>query len=457
MSRPNIIWILSDQHRAQAMGCAGDPNVQTPNIDRMAGPCVTGIGGSPLCSPFRGSLLTSRYPHQCIPGHDLPLPDDARTVAHAFSAAGYRTSYFGKWHVDGRENRDEETRPAHQHVRRERRGGFDTWIGYENNNAQYDCWVHGHDRAGDEVELYKLDGYETDELTDLLIADLKSHDNDEPFFSVLAFQPPHSPYVAPPEFAERFDPCEIELRPNVSLVDRVVTESRESLAGYYAMIENIDWNIGRVFATLEDQGLADDTYVIYFSDHGDMHGSHGNILKCVPYEESLRIPFVVYNPRQSNTTPRLRSGQAPGTESTERGMPSLINHVDIGPTSLGLCGVDVPEWMVGFDYSGCYTGDREVPDSLPDSAYLQLVDPGFKYGFASDRERPWRGVVTEDGWKYAVFGGIPWMMYNLNEDPFETANLAHDRRFNAERKQLQTRLARWIEETGDSFVLPDLG
>jgi arylsulfatase A-like enzyme len=198
--KPNLIWILSDQHRPHAMGCMGDPNVRTPNLNRMAGPCLTGVGGSPLCSPFRASLLTSLYPHNCVPGHDHPLPDNARTIAHAFNDSGYRTSWFGKWHVDGKENRDEGNRPAHHHVKRERRGGFDTWIGYENSNAQFDCWVHGHDRSGDEVDLYKLDGYETDKLTDLLIDDLQQRNASEPFFSVLAFQPPHSLYVARKNF-----------------------------------------------------------------------------------------------------------------------------------------------------------------------------------------------------------------------------------------------------------------
>ena len=446
--RRNLIWIFSDQHRAQAMGCTGDPNARTPNIDRMASRCVTGIGGTPLCSPFRGSVLTSQYPHNCIPGHDHSLPEDARTVAHAFNDAGYRTSWFGKWHVDGAENRDEGTRPAHQYVRRERRGGFDTWIGYENNNAQFDCWVHGHDRYGEETGLYQLGGYETDRLTDLLLDDLDRQVADEPFFSVLAFQPPHSPYAAPGEYHDHFDADQIALRPNVPPVERVVNASRESLAGYYAMIENLDWNIGRVLDAVEAKGIAENTYVIYFSDHGDMHGSHGRILKCVPFEESIRIPFVVNKVKMTTTKDTRNTKRKPS--------PQLINHVDIGPTSLGICGIETPEWMVGRDYSGCYVGHREVPEKLPDSAYLQLVDPGFKYGFAPDRERPWRGVVTEDGWKYAVFEGVPWLMYNLNEDPYEMANLAMDRRFNDERKRLQGRLSRWIEETGDVFLLPGI-
>ena len=229
-------------------------------------------------------MLTSQYPHRCIPNHDGALPDGARTVATAFGDAGYSTAYYGKWHVDGRIHREAETRPVFQHVNR---------------------YVHGHDASGQEVGQYKPEGYETDALTDLLIADLERRRSDEPFFSVLSVQPPHSPYVAPPEFLERYSAEEIVLRPNVPPVERFRSEARESLAGYYAMIEDLDANVGRVIETLARTGLAENTYVVFFSDHGDMHGSQARTLKCVPWEASIRIPFIVRGP------------QKPATEITE--------------------------------------------------------------------------------------------------------------------------------------------
>jgi len=161
MARDNVIWIFGDQHRGQATGYAGDPNLHTPNLDRMAaeGLQPQGVSGIPLCCPYRGSLLTSRYPHECVPGHEDPLPD-VPTVAHPFAQAGYHAAWFGKWHVAGLRERD--GRAALGTVPPEMRGGFETWIGYENNNAQYDCWVHGHTAGGEEVEHYRLPGYETD-------------------------------------------------------------------------------------------------------------------------------------------------------------------------------------------------------------------------------------------------------------------------------------------------------
>ena len=438
---PNVIWIFGDQHRAQALSVMEDPNVQTPNIDRLAVSSRTGVAGSPLCSPFRGSLLTSQYPHRCIPGHDIALPSGMPTVATAFNHSGYQTAYLGKWHVDGAVHRLADTRPAFQYVDPSRRGDFDYWLGYENNNSQYDCWVHGHYEDGIPIDSYKLHGYETDALTDLLIEYLRDRSLDQPFFVALSVQPPHSPYIAPPKFMERHRPEEIELRPNVPSVDYVQQQARRSLAGYYAMIENLDWNVGRILQTLGDTGLADQTILIFFSDHGDMHGSQARILKCVPWEESIRIPFLVCG-----------LGIDVGLDDS----PELINHVDIAPTTLGLCGIDAPGSMVGVDYSGYFMLDRQKPINPPESAFLQLVDPGWIYGFASDRERPWRGLVTNDGWKYVVLEGQPWLMYNLNDDPYELANLALDGRFKQERQNLQDKLTDWITRTGDMFELPEI-
>jgi len=438
---PNVIWIFGDQHRAQALSVMEDPNVQTPNIDRLAVSSRTGIAGSPLCSPFRGSLLTSQYPHRCIPGHDIALPNGMPTVATAFNHNDYQTAYIGKWHVDGAIHRPSDTRPAFQYVDPNRRGGFDCWLGYENNNSQYDCWVHGHYEDGTPIDSYQLRGYETDALTGLLIEYLEGRSLGQPFFAVLSVQPPHSPYIAPPEFMERHRPETIQLRPNVPSVNHVQQQARQSLAGYYAMIENLDWNVGRILQTLRNTGLADQTILVFFSDHGDMHGSQARILKCVPWEESIRIPFLIYGP---------------GIDTSLDNYPELINHIDIAPTTLGLCGIDSPESMVGIDYSGYFVLDRQKPINPPDSAFLQLVDPGWIYGFASDRERPWRGIVTNDGWKYVVLEGQPWLMYNLNDDPYELANLALDGRFKQERQNLQDKLMDWITRTGDMFKLPEI-
>lgn len=437
--KKNIIWVFGDQHRAQALSCNGDPNVSTPNIDTLTWHgvnCRNAVAGSPLCCPFRGSLLTSRYPHECVPGHEYPMDPKLPTIANVFNDNGYETAYFGKWHVDGHHERD--YRGAHHIIPEDRRGGFQTWIGYENNNSQWDSWVHGHQKNGENVELQRLPGYETDALTDLLLDFIKKKkESGDNFFAVLSVQPPHNPYVAPPEFMKNYNPGKLEMRPNVPDIPRVQQQARKELAGAYAQIENLDWNVGRLKETLRELAMEFDTIIIFFSDHGDFHGSHGQFRKTSPYEESIRIPFII-------SGPPTRYHHHSGVRD------EVINVVDIAPTTLGLCDIDKPEWMRGFDYSGIYNPNREL-GKTPDSAYIQIVIPT---GHGNSINKAWRGLVTKDGWKYVALEDMDWLLFNLNEDPYELANLAHNSVYAEKYKELRDRLKQWIEETGDEFQLP---
>lgn len=437
--RPNLIWIFGDQHRGQALGFRGDPNVHTPNLDRFASEGVVfpnAIGGCPLCCPYRGSLISGRYPHQAVPGHEKQLDPSLPTVATAFRDNGYHTSYFGKWHLDG--FHEGNGRAAMHVIPPERRGGFETWCAYENNNAQFDCWVHGGE--GEDAFHYKLPEYETDALTELFIEDInKQAAGDTPFFSVLSVQPPHNPYTTTEEWMAAHTPADIQLRANVPPIPRIQEEARRELAGYYAMIENLDWNFGRIREALDELGIAENTHVIFFSDHGDMHGSHGMSKKTSPWEESIRVPFII-------------GGGVPyyGAKGGWRDIP--VNHVDIAPTSLGLCGLEVPEWMQGTDYSAERLKGPAAPE-YPNSAYLQLVEPTY-HGDSTDRA--WRGIVTRDNWKYVCLEGQPWLMFNLNEDPYELVNLAQNSRYWQKRNALQAELEAWIERTDDTFDMPAL-
>jgi arylsulfatase A-like enzyme len=446
----NAIWIFGDQHRAQALSCNGDPNLTTPNIDRLSSEGQNfeqAVCGFPLCCPFRGSLLTSRYPHEAVPGHEYPLPEGMPTIADVFNDHDFDTAYFGKWHLGGFQER--EGRAAMMIIPPERRGGFDTWVGYENNNSQWDCWVHGGEGAN--AFHRRLPGYETDALTDMLIdyirqqAEARRSGQARPFFAALSVQPPHDPYVAPEMWMGRHNPSNLVLRPNVPPVARIEAEARRELAGAYAQIENLDWNVGRIRHALVEAGLDLDTHIIFFSDHGDQHGSHGQFRKTAPWEESLRIPFIV-------------GGLQPRYEGRSGRPDALVNHVDIAPTTLGLCGIDAPDWMRGHDYSGVRLPGRPQ-GALPDSAFIQSVVPT---GHGDSIDRPWRGIVTRAGppwearWKYVVLEGQPWLLFNLSEDPYELVNLALNTRYRQERRQLQERLTQWITDTGDTFDMPTI-
>lgn len=438
-SKPNVIWLFADQHRAQALSCEGDPNARTPHIDNLAALGVTfssARSGFPLCCPFRGSLVASRYPHHCVPGHEYPLPAGTPTIAKPFSEAGYKTAWFGKWHLGGFHERD--GRAAMYIIPPEQRGGFETWTGYENNNSQWDSWVHGG--TGKDAFHYRLPGYETDELTNLLIKYIRERGEDRrPFFAALSVQPPHDPYVAPEQYMTKYNGARLELRPNVPGCEEVQSTARRDLAGYYAMIENWDDNIGRIRAALNEAGLGFNTHLVLFSDHGDMHGSHGMYRKTNPYEESVRVPFVM-------------AGEHPRYDGRVNGrFPVLLNHVDIAPTTLGLCGIEKPSWMEGTDFSGWRLQGRPKAPA-PDSLFLQNVVPT---GHANSINKPYRGIVTHDGWKYACFENCSWVLFNLNEDPYEQANLAHNNRYRAERKKLLARLRQWIGDTGDRFATPE--
>ena len=423
-----------------------DPNVCTPNLDNFAASGVNfgrAVSGFPLCCPDRVALLTGRYPHKVVPGHEHRLPPEQPTIAHVFNDAGYHTAYFGKWHLDGFHERN--GRGAMHIIPPERRGGFQEWIGYENNNSQWDCWVHGGE--GESAFHQRLPGFETDELSNLLIHFLEKRDTAEsqgkgqPFFAVLSVQPPHDPYIAPEAQRGRHVPERIHLRPNVPSIPRIMDQAKRDLAGYYAMIENLDYNVGRILDALRKFGLLENTHVMFFSDHGDMHGSHGQFRKTSPFEEAIRVPFIISGGHS------FYDGRITGTTDIP------INHVDVAPTTLGLCAIDKPSWMEGTDYSGRRLRSRASNSEEPDSAYLQCVVPTQH---AHSIDRPWRGLVTRDGWKYVAFEGVPWLLFNLDEDPYEQVNMAHNSLYAGVRKKLNDRLREWVNDTDDVFALPEL-
>lgn len=448
LSRPNVIWVFCDQLRAQAIGYRLDPNVRTPNIDNLTREGVRfdcAIAGTPWCTPFRGALLTGKYPHQTgVIQTPSALDPKHRTVAHAFNEAGYHTAWVGKWHLHGSNEA--------VHVPPEYRGGFTFWLGYENNNKQNDCWVHG---TGQE-EPIRLPGYETDSLTDLLREHICGHvrtsrredGSYQPFFACLSVQPPHNPYSPPanPPYTDQGPSAgQVQLRPNVPPVDWVQEKAKIDHSGYYGMIRNIDYNVGRLRQSLKEMGVDRETFIVFFSDHGDMLGSHAQWEKSSPWEESVRIPFIVAAPSGKTYGPRGRTD-------------AVINHVDIAPTTLGMCGIKKPDWMVGYDYSAyCYSswdpdrpGDPD-PSREPDSAYLQqIVAKQHQHSV----NRTWRGVVTRDGWKYVCMEGHDWLLFNNREDPYELANYVFDKCYAEERRRCHKLLTRWIQQTGDSFTLP---
>ncbi len=424
--RSNVIWIFADQLRRQALGCYGDPNVNTPNIDRLASEgilCEKAYANVPLCCPFRASLLTGRHPWETgVIGHAYRMREDIRTVADSFNDEGYQTAYIGKWHLDGQPS---ENRPVNG-----RKGGFNSFKGFEVNNKFFDTKVF--DKNGSQLKL--RDGYQTDILTDLCLAKLENTvSENDPFFMVFSVEPPHAPYVAPENYMDARKERKIVHRENVPESKHAYIE--KSIQGYYAQIENLDFNIGRIISCLEQLKALDDTIIMFFSDHGNMLGAHGLSNKELPYEESVGIPLIVRYPKK--ITPGSRFKQ-------------LITNLDFYPTMLGLTGIKEELSVSGKDLSHCLIN----PEYSSKRKRVTLHYPVSTWtGYENYCQFPWRAYITED-FKITFKQNELWEMYDLRQDPYELNNIIGDPLYNEQKEELIKEFIEELCRSGDGFQVP---
>lgn len=441
--KPNVLWIFVDEHRGDAMGCAGDPNIETPHLDRLEAEGVRfsrAYSNTPICTPARGTVYTGQYitSHGARANHYPLLPDRGPQMAEVMSAAGYRTCHHGKWHLSGGTVNQHFVSPFF-------RPGWDEWIGWEcmhglaDNGTYYDT-TYG---KGDiKIRAEKIDGFQTDWLTDRSVEFVERQSSDQPWFHALSIETPHPPCDAPDNVSEPhyrlFMDKKIELKPNVPASHR--EEAVEFLRGYYSHIKNIDENVGRILETLEKTGQLENTLIVFFADHGDFAGSHGRACgKSSPLEESAGIPFIVRLP--SCLQARRRS------DSTGHVSHAFMSLVDLMPTTLGLCGLTVPETCQGQDLSPLVRGDIETG---PEDVYLQ-----FESSYFARREphRFWRAIRWDD-WMYSVNQAHgPEYLYNLAEDPHEMVNLVNDPAHEALRHTLHERMVAKANEIQDDFFV----
>ena len=419
--RPNVVFLLADQWRAQATGYAGDPNVKTPHLDALAPRShnlVNAVSGCPVCSPYRASLVTGRYPlTHGVFLNDVCLSTEAVSLADAFNRAGYQTAYIGKWHLDG------HGRSAF--IPPERRQGFKFWRVAE-------C-THDYNRShyhGDSDEKRFWDGYDAIAQTDEACRYIRNHAAG-PFLLVLSWGPPHNPYqTAPAEFRQRYRPPEIQLRPNVP--EQATTGARTDLAGYYAHCSALDACVGRIARTLTEAGIEDDTVLVFTSDHGDMLGSHGESRKQKPWDESIRVPFL------------LRWPAGLGREG--RRLVTPINTPDIMPTLLGLCGIDVPKTAEGQDRSPLLRGQAADGD---DAALIACPSPFGEW--ARPRGREYRGIRTT---RYTFVRSLdgPWLLFDNQADPHQLTNLCGRPESATLQAELDARLRECLRQRRDEFL-----
>lgn len=425
MKTPNVVLVFADQWRAQATGYAGDPNVKTPHLDALAKESVNfthAVAGCPVCSPYRASLLTGQFPlTHGVFVNDVHLEHKAVSPADAFASAGYDTAYIGKWHINGHGRSN--------YIPPEKRLGFDYWKVLECTH-QYN---HSAYYAGDsDVKLF-WEGYDAIDQTHDAGNYIRQHAGSKPFFLVLSWGPPHNPYeTAPPEYRALYKADNIILRPNVP--DDIARQSRECLAGYYAHCSALDFCVGELLRAIRETGIENNTIFIFTSDHGDMLGSHHQERKQRPWDESVRVPFLLYAPGLRNWRPC--------------GLDVLIDAPDVMPTILSLCGIPIPPSVEGRDYSACILGE---PDKSDGAAVLMCLHPFGEWSRDRHDGREYRGLRTKRYTYVRTLDG-PWLLYDNLIDPYQLRNLIADGKYLGIRQELDTLLKNKLARLSDDFL-----
>jgi arylsulfatase A-like enzyme len=425
--RPNILFVIADQWRAETFGFAGNPDVKTPNLNQLQRHSVNfinAIAGTPVCCPTRASLMTGQRPlTHGVFLNDVPLATNAVTLAKVLKAAGYDTGYIGKWHLD-----------AHgrsKFIPRERRQGFDYWkvleCTHEYNHSFY---------YADGPEKLLWPGYDAIAQTEDASQYLRNHaTSDKPFLLFVAWGPPHEPYqTAPQKYRDQYTPAKLKVRPNVPA--SLQASVQKDLAGYYAHCTALDDCLANLRRTLRETGLEENTLLIFTSDHGDMIGSQASKKKQQPYDESNHIPLLLHWPA--------------GLGRLAKKIYAPINSEDIMPTLLGLCDVKIPTTVEGLDFSALMRGGKNPSDG---AVILNCPAP-FGQWPRSVGGREFRGIRTS---RYTYVRELtgPWLLFDNKNDPFQMHNLIGVPYYADLQARLDAQLQQKLEQAHDAFLPAD--
>lgn len=429
-TQPNIIVVFTDQQRADTAGCYGNPLGLTPNLDAMAAEGVQfelAFTPQPVCGPARALLQTGVYP--TVTGcfrNGIPLPTDARTIAHELADVGYQVGYIGKWHLAGRGRFEPQWAPA------ERRGGYrDHWLAAD--LLEFSSSPYGGGYYDADNRFVPFNGFRVDSQTDHVIEYLRTRDGQTPFFLFLSYLEPHHQnnldrYVAPRGYRERYTgapaPGDLEQFHG--------GDWQENLPDYYGICANLDENLGRIRAELERLGLAKDTVILYTSDHGTHFRTRNAEYKRSCHEASIRIPLVACGPG-------LRGGRV---------VHELVSLIDIPPTILGLAGAAAPAHYQGRSLLPLAHGEAA---DWPDDVFVQISESQVGRAIRTAR---WKFGVTaphKDGNRDAASGVYEAQyLYDLENDPHELRNLVGDPTFRAIAHELSQRLVSRMVAAGEA-------
>ena len=463
-TRPNILFIMSDDHAAHAISAYGSKINQTPHIDRIANEGVrldNCFCTNSICAPSRATILSGTHNH--INGV-LTLADDfdgrQETFPKLLQADGYQTAIFGKWHLGHGGNAD----PT----------GFDRWSVLPGQGVYHNPSFF---EMGEEI---KLEGYATDLITDYALAWLKDRDADRPFMLMVHHKAPHRPWDPDEAHAHMYEDVDIplpetfdddyehrsnaarnaEMRIESNLYPRDVKEDvpegltpREEkiwkyqryIKDYLRCIASVDDNVGSVLDYLDDEGIADKTIVIYTSDQGFFLGDHGWYDKRFMYEESLRMPFLMRYPEE-----------IPAGSVAE----AMVTNVDFAPTFLDYAGMETTERMQGWSFRSIVAG-QDVPADWPDAMYyrywMHLADHNVPahYGIRTRTHK----LIYYYGEALGTSASIDeptepeWELFDLEADPQEMRSVYDDPAYADIVQALTGEMHRLQAEAGDTPVL----
>ena len=462
--RFNILFLMTDQHHHSVLGCAGNPLVKTPNLDKFAGQgarFTNAVCATPFCSPTRASLLTGLWPHthgvvQNVAANRKGLDDKIVATEQILFDKKYFTAQMGKWHLG-------DTADLRCY-----RGGKNGLVKDEYQSfvrgISKDKWPEPRDgevRVGDvamlpemaEVRKQDVAGTKNPEevtrigrhlippedtyeswLADRCIEMLGKH-KDESFMITYSVSPPHAPWIVPEPYYSMYDPAKMPLPKSWGHVPEVYANTRaahlgnvmgeklvrEQLRCYYGQVTMMDACVGRILKALADQGLERDTLVVFLSDHGDMQGAHGMVGKSVNayYEEIVRVPLMVRYPRA------IKAGTV---------IHGHANSVDIMPTLLEYAGVPIPKGVHGKSLKPMIEGKAADQERL---------------GFCERGARAGSRMIRTESWKYAVYDDGRRELFDLKKDPDEMNDLSADSAHRSTLAELHRKLRLQMDETND--------
>jgi len=394
--RPNVIFILTDDHRADHLGCTGHPFLKTPNLDRLAAQGVlfeNAFVTTSLCSPSRASFLTGQYAHtHGVKNNLTPWREENITFLERLKGVGYDTAFIGKWHMPG-------------HLPELR--GVDEFVTFTARGGQGRYWDCPLIVNGRQVRPNKR--YITEELTDRAI-DFAGKPRQNPFCLYLSLKAAHHDWRPPRELAGLYA---AEKLPLATEADTWVTMTNGGMwagtAGplqyhyrnYCRVLTSVDQQVGRLLNFLDKQGLADNTIVIYTGDNGYFWGEHRLIDKRWAYEESIRVPFIVRAPGLIGE-PGRRAGQ-------------MVLNIDLAPTLLEVAGLKADPAMAGRSILPVLRN----PAAEGRDAWLYEYFVDFPYNVPGIE-----AVRTRDHIYIEYQGGRPPELYDLKADPRQAENLA---------------------------------